>query len=322
VSAETAASLTRPADVCLDCLGVREGERVMILWSSPQEAVATAIGAAAEARRATVGWTRFETTADFAEPTADAAAEMARADVVFAATQGSVSHTAARRAASAAGARVASLAGITTETFARAVDVDYALLRSDGHALASRLTAGAQVRITSPAGTDLTLGIAGRGGRSDDGDLRAPGAFGNLPAGEAYIAPLEDGADGRLVVDGSIAEHGILSEAVEMRVAGGRLQSASGAVGAELLTLLDAAGTGGRHVAELGIGTNPAARIVGEILEDEKVRGTIHVAFGASAGIGGTNAVAVHVDTLVRTPTVEIDGVPVMVDGRLEMTPA
>jgi leucyl aminopeptidase (aminopeptidase T) len=146
--------------------------------------------------------------------------------------------------------------------------------------------------------------------------------FGNLPAGEAYIAPLENGANGLLVVDGSIAAYGLLSEPIELRIIDGRLTAASGAVGAELLTLLDAAGAGGRHVAELGIGTNPAARITGEILEDEKVRGTVHVAFGASAGIGGTNTSAVHVDAVVRAPSLEIDGVTVLLDGQLQPTPA
>ena len=227
-----AESLARSADVCVERLGVARDERVLVLWSSPQAAVAEAIGAAAESRGADVRRIRFDTTSDYAEPPADAAADMGDAHVVFAVTQGSVSHTRARRAATAAGGRVASLAGVTTDMFARAIDVDYGLLESEGVALARRLTAAGEVLLTSAGGTDLTLSVAGREGRSDDGDLRAPGSFGNLPAGEAYIAPLEDGADGILVVDGSIAEHGVLTEPIELRISRGRLQSASGAVGA------------------------------------------------------------------------------------------
>jgi leucyl aminopeptidase (aminopeptidase T) len=300
---------------------VRAGERVLVLWSAPQAAVAAAIAAAATARGARVQRTLFDAAEEFAEPPAEVADSMKAADAVFAVTQGSVSHTAGRRAATAAGTRIASLAGITSAMFARAVDVDYSVLTRDGDFLARMLTAAAEVHLTSESGTDLTISIVGRVGRNDDGDLRAPGAFGNLPAGEAYIAPCEDGASGLVVADGSLLESGLLREPVELRLRDGVLESASGAVGAALLRTLDAAGPTGRRIAELGIGTNPAARIVGEVLEDEKVRGTVHVAFGASAGIGGTNVAAVHVDAVIRQPTLEIGGVRVLDRGRLIARP-
>ena len=208
---------------------------------------------------------------------------------------------------------------ITPATFARAVPVDYGRLETVGRHLAAELTAAEACRITSPDGTDVELVLTGRTGRSDDGDLRAPGAFGNLPAGEGYIAPVETEGRGRVVFDGSLASWGVLAEPVEVELDGGRVVAASGGRGAGdwLLETLDSGGENGRFVAELGIGTNPAATIVGVILEDEKVEGTVHLAFGTSAGIGGRNTASVHIDCLVLRPTIELDGRTIMSVGAL-----
>ncbi|MGH2768534.1 MAG: aminopeptidase, partial [Actinomycetota bacterium] len=69
------------------------------------------------------------------------------------------------------------------------------------------------------------------------------------------------------------------------------------------------------EVAELGIGTNDRAAITGNILEDEKVASTVHVAFGNNATIGGVTEVASHHDGVIRTATLELDGRPVLTDG-------
>jgi leucyl aminopeptidase (aminopeptidase T) len=208
---------------------------------------------------------------------------------------------------------------IERANFVRAVPADYGHMERAGRRLAAELTAAESCRISSPGGTDVELVLSGREGRSDDGDLRAPGAFGNLPAGEGYIAPVENAGSGRVVFDGSLASWGLLEEPLEVELEGGRAVSARGGRGAAewLLETLDAGGENGRFVAEFGIGTNPAATIVGVILEDEKVEGTIHLAFGTSAGIGGQNAASVHLDGLVLSPTVELDGRTIMRDGAL-----
>ncbi len=89
---------------------------------------------------------------------------------------------------------------------------------------------------------------------------------------------------------------GRVTEPVTLTVEEGHLTGASGPQGAELMELLTVHGPDGTNVAELGIGTNEKAQLTGEILEDEKILGTAHVAFGASAGIGGTVQVPVHLD--------------------------
>jgi leucyl aminopeptidase (aminopeptidase T) len=106
-------------------------------------------------------------------------------------------------------------------------------------------------------------------------------------------------------------------EPAELEIEDGHLRSASGERGARLMELLMAAGPEGTNVAELGIGTNEKAVLSGEILEDEKLLGTAHVAFGASAAIGGTVQVPVHLDCLVLKPDLTVDGEPVVRDGAL-----
>ena len=83
------------------------------------------------------------------------------------------------------------------------------------------------------------------------------------------------------------------------------------------MELLTAHGEDGTNVAELGIGTNEKAKLTGNLLEDEKILGTCHVAFGASAAIGGTVQVPVHLDCVVMRPDVSVDGEPLVSAGEL-----
>jgi leucyl aminopeptidase (aminopeptidase T) len=191
---------------------------------------------------------------------------------------------------------------------ARVMSADIAELRRRGHAVAEVLTEGKEARITCANGSDLRLSLQGRTAIPDAGELAEPGTFGNLPCGEGFISPLQEVGKGRLVVDGTIAAIGIPSVPVELEVEGGRLVSARGEEGERLLELLSVHGPEATHVAELGVGTNEKAILTDDLLEAEKILGTVHVAFGASAGIGGTIQVPVHLDCVVTKPDLEIDG--------------
>jgi leucyl aminopeptidase (aminopeptidase T) len=304
--------------VVRECLGVRAGESVVVVCNPATIGLGERLRAeAGRADAEAVLCLMAERETHGNEPPAPVAAAIAAADVVLAATVQSLSHTEARRAATEAGVRVASLPGVTEEMLARVMSADMDGLRRRGEALAAILTRGAEARIVCDRGSDLRLGLGDREGIPDAGDLTAPGAFGNLPCGESFIAPLEGSAEGRLVVDGTIAAMGRVPEPVELTVEDGRLTAASGATGARLLEVLTAHGEDGTNVAELGIGTNEKALLTGELLEDEKILGSCHVAFGASAGIGGTVQVPVHIDCVVTRPTVSVDGEPVVRDGEL-----
>jgi leucyl aminopeptidase (aminopeptidase T) len=227
----------------------------------------------------------------------------------------SLSHTAARKRATEAGARIATLPGVTEEMLARVMSADMEDLRRKGRAVAEALDAASEAHLADANGTDLTLGLSGRTAIPDAGELTEPGAFGNLPCGEGFIAPA--GGHGTLVIDGSLAGIGLAAEPVELAVEGGHLTSARGGQGMAFMALLTEHGEDGTNVAELGIGTNEKAELTGEILEDEKILGSAHVAFGASAGIGGTVQVPVHLDCIVMEPTVELDGEAIVRDGEL-----
>src|SRR3954464_11979210 len=122
--------------------------------------------------------------------------------------------------------------------------------------VASLLSDTGEAHVTMPRGTYLRLDLSGREGISDDGDLRAPGAFGNLPCGEGFIAPL--GGEGTLIA-ATLASLGLPDEPVRLTVADGKLEHASGEMGEAWLGLLHAAGELGTNLAELGVGTNERA---------------------------------------------------------------
>jgi len=306
------------AAVIKECLAVRAGEEVLVIANPATIGLGERLRAeAARADADAVLALMTERASHAAEPPSPVAAAMAAADVVLVPTIQSLSHTAARRKANEAGTRVATLPGVTEEMLGRVMSADMEGLRRKGEAIAERLTAGAEARITCPNGSDLRLGLGDRTATPDTGDLTAPGAFGNLPCGEGFIAPMEGTGEGTLVVDGTIAGIGRVTEPSELKVEGGHLRSASGPEGERLMELLTVHGDDGTNVAELGIGTNEKAQLTGELLEDEKILGTCHVAFGASAAIGGTVQVPVHLDCVVLKPTVAIDGEEIVRDGEL-----
>jgi leucyl aminopeptidase (aminopeptidase T) len=306
------------AEAAVSCLAVGPDDDVLVVCNDEQLAIADAIAEAAKAHARSVRVLPFARRSRHGqEPPPEVAEAMLEATAIFAPTTFSLSHTAARQRASERGVRIATMPGITEEVFRRAMAVDYRELKRQSLLLASKLSAASSCRVTSPAGTDLTVDVTGREGISDDGDIGTVGAFGNLPAGEAFIAPIETSGEGTIVFDGALGGFGVLDAPVRVQVSGGRIVRAEGRVGEWLLQTLDSGGEHGRSIAELGIGTNPAARLTGNILEDEKAMGTIHVAFGTSAGIGGVNRSTVHIDGLVLRPSVWLDDRVLMEDGTL-----
>lgn len=304
--------------VVRECLDVKSGEEVLVISNPATRGLGERLrsesaGVGADAVLAVMD----ERASHAAEPPESLAAAMAASDVVLAPTVQSLSHTAARKAASERGVRIGTLPGVTEDMLARVMSADMEGLRRKGRALADALTAASEARITCPNGSDLRLGLEGREAISDAGELSARGAFGNLPCGEGFIAPVEGSCEGPLVVDGSIAAVGIPDEPVTLTVAAGRLADATGEAGARLMELLTEHGPEATTVAELGIGSNEKAELTGNVLEDEKILGTVHVAFGASAAIGGTVQVPVHLDCVVMKPGVVLDGAPVVRAGEL-----
>src|SRR5436305_9273434 len=296
------------------CLAVKPEEEVLVIADAGTRAIGEALrDQAASAGADAVLALMDARPIDGTEPPRSVAAALQDCDVFIAPTSASLSHTVARKRASDGGVRGATMPGVTEDMLARVMAIDFDLMAARSRAVAAALDEGTTARVTCPRGSDLTLDITGRRGIADDGDLTARGAFGNLPCGEGFIAPLS--GEG-WVVAASLGPLGISDHPAVLTVRDGLLVSAEGGLGPEWLKLLEVHGEPGHNLAELGVGTNDRAQLTGLVLEDEKILGTVHVAFGASAGIGGTIAVPIHLDVVVLEPSLEIDGQPVLQDGR------
>ena len=193
------------------------------------------------------------------------------------------------------------------------MNVDYGQMMAAAEGLIAGFSGAATVHITTAAGTDLHLDVAGR---PFIHDLKATVEVGaNLPCGEIYCAPVETGTDGILVVDGCFGSHGQVPAPVEITVAGGQVvdvTSDNDEVAGIITGLMDT-DTGSRTIAELGIGLNPGARITPRMLEAEKAFRTAHIAFGSNEGMpGGKSRSTMHMDYLINRPTIEV----VYPDGR------
>jgi len=229
-----------------------------------------------------------------------------------------MSHTKARREACEAGARCATLPGILEDTMERTLNADYNQIAQRSIKLAGIVSQGRRAKVTTPAGTDITMSLEGRECHADTGLVHNPGDFSNLPAGEAYIAPVEGTANGIIMVDGAMV--GKVKKPIQIVVKDGFATQITGDRSAEELEkMLEPFGQPGRNIAELGIGTNHKAQIVGSVLEDEKVMGTVHMALGDNKSMGGNVSVQSHLDGILLKPTLWIDDKKIMEDGELKI---
>lgn len=300
-----------------DCMNVKTGENVLVVTDTLLAPIGRVLyQAAAEAGAEAVYLEMEPRKNDGVEPPEPVAEAMLLADVILAATSRSLSHTTARKEASRTGARIASLPGITPDMMQRTLSADYGAIAEVSKRFASALTVGKEARLTTPAGTELVMSLAGRDGEPDTGINHLPGSFSNLPAGEAYIAPLEGTTDGILIIDGAMSGVGMVNTPIRMTVEKGYVVKIEGGEEARKLDeLLASYGRQAYNIAELGIGTNDKARLTGKVLEDEKVKGTVHVALGNNTGFGGTVDVPVHLDGILIRPTLVIDGKTIIEAG-------
>lgn len=302
----------------VDCMAVKPGETVLIVADELTQTIGKALWAeAVKAKAEVIYMEMIPRKNDGTEPPAAIAAAMLEADVVLAPTSRSISHTNARKCATEKGARVVTLPGITEDIVQRALNADYNKIAQLSKLFANLLNLGSDVHLTTAAGTDLTLSITGRTAYADTGINHKPGDFGNLPAGEAYIAPVEGTAQGKIVIDGAMCGIGVLENPITLVVKDGYVTEIQGGQEAERLEdMLSEYGQLGRNIAELGIGTNDKAILTGKVIEDEKVLGTVHLALGNNFGFGGKVQVPLHLDGIIRNPTLVIDGQTILKQGK------
>jgi len=251
------------------------------------------------------------------EPSSEVAKEMLNYDVELMITSKSLSHTNARINASSKGARIVTMPGITEDILERTIDIDYDKLMKVHEKLGKIIDNGREVKIETELGTDFSFSIDGRKGLGRDAGLfTRKSSFGNLPTGEIFVAPVEGGANGVFMVDASFGGIGKLEEPLKVYVEKGYVVKVEGKKANILNELLDSVGGETRNIAEFGIGTNEKAKITGNILEDEKVIGTCHIALGNNIGFGGKVNVQLHLDGIIKKPTIFVDDKKIMDDGK------
>lgn len=303
-----------------DCMGTKKNESVLVVTDENKRKIGyalyeTALSLGHEALLVEMKSRKINGE----EPPVFVANLMKEFDVVLCPTTKSLTHTNARRAASSKGCRVATFPGITEDIMIRCLNADYKKIAALTLKLKKIFEKTKIVRITSAIGTDITLDITGRKALPSKGLFHKKGESGNLPTGETYVAPLEGKSNGVFYVDGSMAGIGMIaSKPIKITVENGDVVSITGGKEAKILSKMIAPyGIKGRNIAEFGVGTNDKAVLSGNILEDEKVKGTIHIALGDNKSMGGSVNVPIHLDGIVKSPTVYFDGKIIMKSGNL-----
>jgi leucyl aminopeptidase (aminopeptidase T) len=254
----------------------------------------------------------------------DVATKMLASDVVVGITTYSLTHTAATKKATEAGVRVISMPSVEPDMFypGGAIDADYKAIAKDTIKMFEYLVKTDVVYIRSDDGTDLSFSIKGRKCWAETGILAKDSQMkiGNLPAGEASVAPVEGTAEGVIVVKANWYPR--LNTDMVLLVSKGLVKDVQGggSVGEELRNLLKPQEQQQpyilrRNIAELGIGTNPNAKRTDNVLEAEKIKGTVHIGIGSNFFLGGNIKTDLHTDFVIPKPDVMFDDKPVIKKG-------
>jgi leucyl aminopeptidase (aminopeptidase T) len=300
-----------------DCLSVAKNERALVLCDETRMELALSFhealgGAARETSLLAVS----SDPEAFERPSRGLVALMTEFDAVVLLTRRSCIHTEARRQSNRHGTRFLCLSGATAEGLCRTMTGKYLPIVEKSRKIADIFTIGKQGFLTTPAGTSLQFSIARMRGFADTGIADGPGTMACAPGGEGSVSPMPESVNGQIVIDGSFPEIGPLSRPLILTIRNGSIRRVSGGKEADRLkALLRRHGKPGRMVAEVGVGTNPYAVLTGTTLEDEKVLGTAHVAFGDSQSFDGKNAATIHMDGILLKPTLDVDGKRIVENG-------
>lgn len=257
---------------------------------------------------------------DGEEPPRAIAHAMLFSDVIIAPTTKSITHTNARRNATKNGARIATMPGITEDVFIRTMQIDYNSIKYNTEILTKLLDKSRTATVTSNNGTNISFKLGHRAS-ADTGILKDYGSYSNLPAGETSVAPVERSGNGIIVADRC---GDIIKNPTKIIIENGFVKSIEeNKDGIKLKKLLEEVNKidnskNAYNFAEFGIGTNPYAKISGCTLEDEKVLGTCHIAFGDNTSYdGGTIDSTIHLDIIIKNVTVKLDNKIIINNGKI-----
>jgi leucyl aminopeptidase (aminopeptidase T) len=301
-----------------NCMAIKKRESVLIITDPERHNIAQGLfDAVTEVGSEVILMSMKPRTRHGEEPPFIIAEAMKRVSAILAPTTFSLTHTQARKAATRYGARIATMPGITTEMMSRGgMTANFRQIARSIARVHRKIRGGKEVHITTELGTDLTMSLTGRRWvTEDDGLCHKKGSYTNLPAGEIFIPPLEGTTNGSLIIDGAFINR--VEKPVRVKIVDGYATEIVNAL--EIKNQLSSVGKHAFNVAELGIGMNPKSKLMGNILEDEKMLGTIHIAFGDNSTFGGKIQCGIHLDGIVMKPTLTIDNRVILENGELKV---
>lgn len=299
------------------CLNIQEDEEVLVLNDGNDEDLIESLIEFLDDRDIVNELIEYpEPESSGTEPPKEVAEAMKEFDVVIAPTNKSISHTKAREAANQAGTRVATMPTVNKEIWNTSLQADYSEVKRITEKVYELLKDASEVRVTTPSGTDLRFKVDIETYDLDTGVIEKDGSFGNLPAGEPSGFP--EGIEGRLVID----HFPFSPSANKVEIRDGKVVAMENEKGVEISNLEEAFEKHpcARKMAEFGFGTNPEASLIGNVLQDEKVLGTVHFAFGDNTSYVGSddersNPCDIHWDAVCESPTVWFDDTKVLDKG-------
>jgi leucyl aminopeptidase (aminopeptidase T) len=261
------------------------------------------------------------------EPPTPVANLMRQQSVIIAPTRYSLTHTKAIRQALKDGARVATMPGMNVEMFTKGgISADFTEIKRKISDLSPLFRRKRIVNVKSDNGTDVTFEVNWREWKMDDnGICNRPKMLTNLPAGKVFVLPRENSMNGTIVIDGSW-ESNLVDEPVTFTIEDGLVIDVKG--GAIAASIRQEFGEAARRqntkyrenvwtVAEFGFGMNPMARLLGNVLEDEKRLGTCYFAVGDNTSLGGSAAVGIHIPGVLKNASVWLDDTPIIENGKM-----
>jgi len=321
--------LTSARSVIRTCLQIRPFEPVLIVTDPESSAIGRALyEAAAEVTDRTLMMMMPTSHKKGSEPPDYVAELMRKQDVVILATKSSLTHTKARINASRTGrTRIISMPGINEKMFSiGGMTADYNALQKEISGLTSIFRRKRDVRVTSPGGTDIRFSIGAKWRTDDNGICNRPGQVMNLPSGRVFVFPKEDTMNGTIVIDGSW-EGNLIQEPIIMEVENGIVKNISeseisekiNSIFAEVSKPLNKSKAAlVKTVAEFGFGMNSRAKVVGNLLEDQVVRGAAHFVLGDNSAYGGKNNIGLQMRGVILKPTtIELQDIDLVKDGKI-----
>ena len=300
------------------CMDIRRGENVLIVCDPTTSEIGQSLHIATQKRTDRVLLIVMPKSRHHGEePPTPVAALMRQQQVVIAATKYSLTHTKAARQALKDGARIATMPGMTFELYTEGgMTADFQDVKRRISNIANVLRRRRIINVKSETGTDVTFEVNWRDWKLDDnGICNRPRMLTNLPAGKVFILPKEGTMNGTIVIDGSW-DSTLIDEPVELIVENGTVIDVKG--GSLAATIRQSYGEVAKKLkakdresvwttAEFGFGMNPSARLVGNVLEDEKRMGSCYFSIGDNSRLGGSSHAGIHVSGVLAKPTVWLD---------------